>query len=251
MRKQLLKHKTGGVYQILNLVNGKRYIGQSIDLLRRKNDHMSSLRNGKHWNTYLQNSFNKYGEENFLFNILIYCENFELVKYETFFDNFYKNLGLSYNIRKITESNKGMKYERSEEYCKNVSSWLTGRNVSEETRQKLRENHKDNSGEKNGFFGKKHTEETRDKISSGVKRHLENNSPPMLGRKHSDDTKKKISNAGMGRKASEETRKKRSESMNGKTSPMKGKHQSEESRKKISEGLKKSYENKRNASNEE
>lgn len=61
----------GIIYKIINLVNGKFYIGSTIRPLRiRKYEHLSSLRKNKHPNDYLQKSFNKYGEKNFKFEIL-------------------------------------------------------------------------------------------------------------------------------------------------------------------------------------
>ena len=65
---------SSGIYVIENLINKKYYIGSSKDLGRRKIQHLSDLRNNRHGNIYLQNSFNKYGEENFKFDILEYCE---------------------------------------------------------------------------------------------------------------------------------------------------------------------------------
>jgi predicted GIY-YIG superfamily endonuclease len=42
-----------GVYGIVNLVNGKVYIGSSVDLSRREGEHFRLLRGGYHRNTYL------------------------------------------------------------------------------------------------------------------------------------------------------------------------------------------------------
>ena len=59
-----------GIYKIENLINGKIYIGSSVDLLGRKNAHFSQLNRNIHGNKKLQNSFNKYGKDNFNFKIL-------------------------------------------------------------------------------------------------------------------------------------------------------------------------------------
>lgn len=58
------------IYIIINLINGKKYIGSTSNFSRRVNEHRSMLRNNKHPSNYLQNSWNKYGEENFKFIIL-------------------------------------------------------------------------------------------------------------------------------------------------------------------------------------
>lgn len=57
----------GYIYQIENLVTQESYIGQTIDIKRRKRTHFNELRNNTHKNPKLQNSFNKYGEQEFHF----------------------------------------------------------------------------------------------------------------------------------------------------------------------------------------
>lgn len=57
----------GYIYQIINKVDGRRYIGQTIDLKKRKQTHFNNLRNNKHPNNLLQNAWNEWGEENFSF----------------------------------------------------------------------------------------------------------------------------------------------------------------------------------------
>lgn len=62
-----------GVYIIQNKVNNKVYIGASRDTYSRLCDHKVNLRNNVHCNVYLQSAFNKYGEENFIFDVLEDC----------------------------------------------------------------------------------------------------------------------------------------------------------------------------------
>lgn len=64
-----LKNRAG-VYQIRNLVNGKIYVGSSRNLKQRKTSHFSKLRKQVHDNAHLQAAYNKYGKENFIFEIL-------------------------------------------------------------------------------------------------------------------------------------------------------------------------------------
>jgi group I intron endonuclease len=59
-----------GIYTIKNKVNGKVYVGQSISLRKRKHDHFRALRTNTHYNTHLQSSWNKYGEDNFTFEVV-------------------------------------------------------------------------------------------------------------------------------------------------------------------------------------
>lgn len=64
-----------GVYQIVNELNGKRYIGSSKDIHNRVFQHRSELRRNSHHSQHLQNAYNKYGENKFYFCILEICEN--------------------------------------------------------------------------------------------------------------------------------------------------------------------------------
>lgn len=59
-----------GVYQIRNLVNGKVYVGLTVNLKNRWYGHKKDLRKGVHCNPHLQSSWWEYGEENFAFEVL-------------------------------------------------------------------------------------------------------------------------------------------------------------------------------------
>ena len=62
-----------GIFKITNIINGKFYIGSSVNVLKRWAVHKSLLNQNKHHSPYLQNSWNKYGKDNFIFEILEYC----------------------------------------------------------------------------------------------------------------------------------------------------------------------------------
>lgn len=59
-----------GIYKITNLMNNRIYIGSSVDLIKRINDHKTKLNNNIHTNKGFQNDWNKYGEDNFSFEIV-------------------------------------------------------------------------------------------------------------------------------------------------------------------------------------
>ena len=62
--------KKQGIYLIQNLENGKKYYGSSLNLDKRLYEHKRNLRLGQHDNKHLQNSWNKYTEDNFKFEIV-------------------------------------------------------------------------------------------------------------------------------------------------------------------------------------
>lgn len=67
-------YKNSGVYKFRNIINGKIYIGSSCNCKNRERVHLKSLRNNIHHSITFQRAFNKYGEENFVFEILEYVE---------------------------------------------------------------------------------------------------------------------------------------------------------------------------------
>lgn len=115
---------------------------------------------------------------------------------------------------KISCKNKGLK--RSEEQRKNYSNALKGIKFSDEHRRKLSESgkkkvfsdsHKENlsnslKGERNGFFGKHHSEKSKLKLKMKNK-----------GRKHSEETRQKIIKSLIGRKCTNEAKEKHRQHM--------------------------------------
>ena len=57
------------IYKIENLVNGKKYIGLTNNIQRRRARHFTDLKCNRHDNSFLQKEYNIYGKENFTFNI--------------------------------------------------------------------------------------------------------------------------------------------------------------------------------------
>jgi group I intron endonuclease len=71
-----------GIYVIRNLVNGKRYIGSSVDIFARWRQHRHALKRGTHHSSHLQNAWRKYGSEAFRFEVLFYCRKPQLEEQE-------------------------------------------------------------------------------------------------------------------------------------------------------------------------
>lgn len=62
-----------GIYKITNQINGKFYVGSSKDLSRRKKDHFRLLKKGTNHSILLQRAVNKYGIDNFIFEVIVEC----------------------------------------------------------------------------------------------------------------------------------------------------------------------------------
>jgi group I intron endonuclease len=75
--------KTSGIYMIE--CNGRKYVGQSLDIEARWRGHITSLLNGDHVNIHLQEDFNKYGHEGFSFRVLEYCSADDLSEREEYY----------------------------------------------------------------------------------------------------------------------------------------------------------------------
>ena len=63
-----------GIYQISNKINGKIFLGSSLDLKGILNRIKFQLKNNLHVNRTMQNDFNEVGEVNFSFDILDYLK---------------------------------------------------------------------------------------------------------------------------------------------------------------------------------
>lgn len=92
-----------GIYKIVNLKNGKFYIGSAINLHNRKLAHFGRLRNNGHKNPHLQSSWNKYGKDSFEFSIIEECDIDSLLDKEQYYIDVLKP---HYNIFKATRCTK-------------------------------------------------------------------------------------------------------------------------------------------------
>lgn len=82
--------KICGIYMIKNKINNKFYIGQSIDIEERWKQHIREFKGNYHNNIYLQNAWNKYGQDNFEFSILEECCETSLDEKEIYWIDYYK-----------------------------------------------------------------------------------------------------------------------------------------------------------------
>ena len=189
--------KIQGIYKIINCINGKVYIGQSIDINKRFYIHKRNA--VKNQNHPLYHSTQKYGLDNFDFIIIeLVTDYMKLDEREQYWMDFYKSYdrNFGYNLRPKAESNRG--YKNSEETRKKLSLLKKGKRYTEEHKRKISESNK----------GKKLSKEHRLKISLSRKGKLST----RVNYKHSDKTKVKIGVGNKGKIISEKTKQKMIES---------------------------------------
>ena len=157
----------------------------------------------------------------------------EAFDHEKFLISCFRDMG--YTMANLTDGGEGCSGMKvSQESIRKRLESMKDYVVSEETKAKMRES---SLGEKNHFFGKIHSDESKEKISKTKKA---NPSKPWQGKPRNEETKKKIADSLRGRsgkKHTEETRKKMSLAQKGrKQAPF-----SEETLKKLSESVKLSW----------
>lgn len=206
-----------GIYAITNKVNGKKYIGSSINIAKRWRCHVSNLRSGKHGSRRLQNAWDKYGAESFEFSVLEYVpEHARLIARE---QEWIDSAGCAkengYNSRKSADSNLGAKW--SDESKRRLSMAKIGAEstykaiaMANAARiEKIALNKA--AGVKHYNSGRKKSKEQLEaqglaQRKANLARELAGIANPCKGRVTSQETKAKISAAGKGAVRSAETR---------------------------------------------
>jgi len=145
---------------IINNFNKKKYIGRTNNPKNRKATHFNLLRQGKHHSKKMQDDFNIYGEENFEFVIL------------------------KENVSNSEEEELKMIYSNDNGYnmikqSKGVSNYI-------------------HHGESNGMYGKKHSEESKIRMSESTKGMYNGEKNPFYGKKHSEESRRKMSESKKG-----------------------------------------------------
>lgn len=103
-----------GIYSITNKLNGKRYIGQTYNFKYRWMRHRSYLKHNTEHNAHLQNAWNKYGAENFEFEIIERCKFEQLDEREIYWINYYDSKNAGYNFADGGLGCKGYKHTDEE-----------------------------------------------------------------------------------------------------------------------------------------
>lgn len=187
--------RESGIYKITNTARGKVYVGSAVNLYQRRHSHFSNLRLRRHPNAKLQNAFNKYGENAFVFDVLELADTRSLAAREQHWMDALDAVKTGYNIFPIARSSAGVK-------------------MKEETKQKLRAAHK----------GKKLTKKHIAAVKAGLARvrdrvrspeEIAKRAAAATGKKHTAATKRKIRAKALGRVISAATRKKIAETQKG------------------------------------
>jgi group I intron endonuclease len=160
-----------GIYMWTNLINNKSYVGSSVLLTSRFSTYFSlaALENKlKKDSSAIHRALLKYNYVNFKLEILEYCNKEILISREQYYIDLLKP---EYNILKIAGSNFGFKH--SIESKLKISSKVRGIN--------------------NPFFGKEHTEESRNRIGESLKLYYKRINIENKCWSKSEETKLKIS----------------------------------------------------------
>lgn len=174
----------GYVYLITNIINGKKYVGQSCceDINHRWNEHKSCKKSSL--GVYIYNAYKKHGIKNFKYQIICVCfdedcDNYEreyIKKFNTLAPNGYnlteggRSVKHSKETRALISQNvkKSMpeRIEKIKQYYKEHDHPTKGKKLSEEHKKKV--------GEKQKEYWANLTEEQRDKISQERKARINN-----------------------------------------------------------------------------
>jgi group I intron endonuclease len=152
----------GYIYSITNKINWKRYIGQTIEknIQDRWKSHFKQNSNCR----YLKYALAKYGKENFKFEVILECDDIDLNNRELYYMKYYNTIVPNgYNLREA--GNHG---RHNEETKRKISQTVKERysNLPDSEKKALAERQ---SGINNHNFGKKMSDEQKQKISQNMK----------------------------------------------------------------------------------
>lgn len=173
------------LYKITNQLNGKVYIGQTIDIKGRWSAHKSNAKNPEKTGQYIHRAMAKYGVDNFTFENIATC--------------------ITQEGADETESSLISQYDsRNKEFGYNLKTGASYGGHSEETKQKQSEATFRQITEKgHPAQGTKRTPEQVENLKRARKEH------PV---EYTEEIRKNMSEAHIGIKDSEETKQKKSES---------------------------------------
>ena len=206
-----------GVYRISNILSGRYYIGYSTNINRRFTVHRSKLKQNCHDNIFLQRAYNLDGEDKFIYDKIHICESEEQAKEIEL--QYLTDINIREYLYNLNFNNSGgdlMSYHPDKEKIREKILKSHSETISKMSLEDRKEKF-GRCGEKNGMYGKTHTEEVRQKFSG-----LKKGNTYCKGKKLSDETKQKLSNI-------------RKNNYTGEDNPFFGKHHTDETKQKIRE----------------
>ena len=206
-----------GVYRISNILSGRYYIGYSTNINRRFSVHRSKLKQNCHDNIFLQRAYNLDGEDKFIYDKIHICDTEDEAKEIEL--QYLTDISIREYLYNLNFNNSGgdlMSYHPDKEKIREKILKSHSETISKMSLEDRKEKF-GRCGEKNGMYGKTHTEEVRQKISG-----LKKGNTYCKGKKLSDETKQKLSNI-------------RKNNYTGEDNPFFGKHHTDETKQKIRE----------------
>lgn len=178
--------KVRGIYKVTNKINGKVYIGQSVDIGRRWREHMNAKDD-----IYFHKAIQKYGVENFKWEVIERCKKKDLDEREIYWIEYYDSFNNGYNCtrgggecsgeansnwkggisldpgysKQWYEANKEERKEYYEEYYE----------VNKEKRKQQMKEYIEANKEKKKEYDKQYYEVNKEKKKQQMKEHYETN----------------------------------------------------------------------------
>lgn len=119
-----------GIYKITNKINGHSYIGQSINIITRWNHHRNFSNKNSNYPLYL--AFQKYGIDNFTFEVLEECDTLDLDSKEMYYIKLYDTYRNGYNQTEGGSGSKGYFQKISQNDLYEIYDLLINSNISQQ-----------------------------------------------------------------------------------------------------------------------
>lgn len=155
-----------GVYEIVNIINGKRYIGSNVNINKRFKTHKRQLKKGTHHSILLQRAYNKYGTDYFKYRVICKCDK----NYKQFIEQLYlDSMKPEYNISKSSKcpmlgrkhSQESIEKFKKRNVAKGEDHYLYNKKVPKQHKKNMLEARKRNK--------KPRTQESRQNMSNIAK----------------------------------------------------------------------------------
>lgn len=121
--KRKCREKICGIYKITNTLNGKCYIGQSVDIYKRWAEHKSNWMQSSQRNKCLYRAFRKYGIDNFTFEILQKCKKDKLDEREEYWIKKLNSFHGGYNMNSGGHSHCGSWSKYKHKHLREYRRW--------------------------------------------------------------------------------------------------------------------------------